>query len=35
MRSILKAGVLVLTLTAIAVSAQGGKLESGAIARYA
>ena len=31
MRTILKAGVLVLTLTAIAVSAQGGKLENGAI----
>jgi len=31
MRTILKAGVLVLTFTAIAVSAQGGKLESGAI----
>jgi len=31
MRTILKAGVLVLTLTAVAVSAQGGKLERGAI----
>src|SRR3954470_4648860 len=31
MRSILKAWVLGLTLTAIAVSAQGGRLESGAI----
>ena len=31
MRTILKAGVLVLTLTGIAVSAQGGTLERGAI----